>query len=322
MKQPCPVTPSERDASTKVALKVDVDTKVGLLAGVRNLADLLGELGLKASFFIAMGPDHSGRALKRLFWPGFLRKQLSSGAASAYGPITMLYGLVLPGPIIAEAAPGLFNRLIAEGHEVGLHGWDHVFWHDRLRGLSDTRTRRELDRAAGLFRAITGMDPATFASPGWQITGRALAAMAEMGITHVSCTRGRSPFRPLRRGRALPLVELPTTMPSMDEALSLPGVTPANVGQWLADQVRPARLNVFTLHGEVEGRALLPAFRAFLTTLMARGASFPRLVDAALEAAASPLPAEEIVWGQVPQRAYEVSFQASALPGIDGGLGR
>lgn len=303
-----------RPQAPAVVLKVDVDTRVGLLTGVRSLADLLDELGIRASFFIAMGPDHSGRALKRLLRPGFLRKQLNSGAASAYGPVTMLYGLLLPGPIIANSAPGLLNRLIAEGHEVGLHGWDHVFWHDRVRRLSAQRTRRELTQAAELFARITGMAPASFASPGWQITGPALTAMVEMGVTHVSCTRGSSPFRPLVGGRALPVVELPTTMPSMDEALSLPGVNPGNVGQWLAGQARPGALNVFTLHAEVEGRALLPAFRRFLETLLAAGAAFPRLIDAARQAASSPLPAEEIVWGQVPQRAYEVSYQASARP--------
>jgi peptidoglycan/xylan/chitin deacetylase (PgdA/CDA1 family) len=297
-----------------VVLKVDVDTRVGLLIGVRTLADLLGEMGITASFLIAMGPDHSGRALKRLLRPGFLRKQLKSRAASAYGLVTMLYGLLLPGPIIAESAPRLFNRLIAEGHEVGLHGWDHVFWHDRVRRLSAGRTRQELSEATELFARITGMDPASFASPGWQITGAALAVLAELGVTHVSCTRGVSPFRPLVNGRPLPLVELPTTMPSMDEALSLPSMSPGNVGQWLAGQARPGALNVFTLHAEVEGRALLPAFRHFLETLRAAGAEFPRLIDVARQAVSVSLPAEEIIWGQIPLRAYEVALQASARP--------
>lgn len=299
-------------AATRVVLKVDVDTKVGLLDGVRRLADLLGELGLTASFFIAMGPDHSGRALKRLFRPGFLQKQLHSGAAGAYGPITMLYGLLLPGPIIAQAAPGLLNRLFSEGHEVGLHGWDHVFWHDRMRHLPKARVKRELEQAAELFRSITGMAPASFASPGWQISADGLEALCELGISHVSCARGSHPFRPLVKGRALPLVELPTTMPTMDEALSLPGVTPANVGSWLAGQARSGRLNVFTLHAEVEGRGLLPQFREFLELLLKEGARFPRLIDAALEAARSGLPAEEIAWGDWPQRAYQVAVQAAA----------
>ncbi|MFH1033178.1 MAG: polysaccharide deacetylase family protein [Pseudomonadota bacterium] len=305
----------QTEAPTRVVLKVDVDTKVGLLDGTRRLADILGELGIRASFFVAMGPDHSGRALKRVLRPGFLQKQMHSGAAAAYGPITMLYGLLLPGPIIAECAPGLLNRLINEGHEVGLHGWDHVYWHDRVRHLDAGRTRRQLDLAAGLFQKITGFSPASFASPGWQVNDAALLAMARMGLTHVSCTRGKSPFRPLVGGRVLPLIELPTTMPSLDEVLSLPQVTPATAARYLAEQVRPGRLNVFTLHGEVEGRQMAPAFRQFLDILLGRGVVFPRLIDAARQAARGPLPAEAIAWSTVPHRAGELAFQPSALAG-------
>jgi peptidoglycan/xylan/chitin deacetylase (PgdA/CDA1 family) len=301
--------------ATSLVLKVDVDTRVGLMDGVRRLADLCGELGVRASFYVAMGPDHSGRALKRLLRPGFLRKQMHSGAASAYGPITMLYGLLLPGPIIAQGAPRLLNRLINEGHEVGLHGWDHVYWHDYVRHLDAARTRRQLEQAAELFQRLTGLTAATFASPGWQINDAALLAMVEMGITHVSCTRGRAPFRPLVAGRALPLVELPTTLPSTDEVLSLPQVTTANVGRYLAGLVRPGELNVFTLHGEVEGRQLLPAFREFITVLQEKGVRFITLLEAARRAARDYLPAEAIAWSTVPHRAGELAFQASALAG-------
>ncbi len=296
--------------ATRLVLKVDVDTRVGLREGVPRLLDLMAELGLKASFFISMGPDHSGRALKRLFRPGFLKKQLKSGAAGAYGPVTMMYGLLLPGPIIARSAPGIINRCLAAGHEAGLHGWDHVFWHDRLRGLAPERVRMELGQAFNLFYEITGFTPASFAAPGWQITDQALLALEELGISHVSCTRGRSPFRPLVKGRALRLIELPTTLPSLDEVLALPGLDQGRAAGHLAGLVEPGRLNVFTLHAEVEGRAFLPVFREFCQRLQGQGVGFPRLVDAALEMAGAP--AERVAWGPVAGRAYEVAWQASA----------
>ncbi|MFH1059486.1 MAG: polysaccharide deacetylase family protein [Pseudomonadota bacterium] len=305
--------PTNSQSDTRVVLKVDVDTRVGFLDGARRLADLMAGLGVRASFFIAMGPDHSGRALKRLTKPGFLQKQLKAKAASAFGLRTMLYGILLPGPIIARSAPGLINRLVNEGHEVGLHGWDHVFWHDRVRRLDPERTRRELTRAANLFRELTGFAPAAFAAPGWQVSDAALRVMAELGISHISCTRGRAPFRPLAAGEVLPLIELPTTLPTADEVLSLPEVNPANLGRWLAAQVRTGDLNVFTLHGEVEGRAMLPALRDFITSLQDQGARFVRLIDAARDAARAPLPAEAIAWGRVPHRAGEVAYQPSAL---------
>lgn len=305
---------SQTPRRTSLVLKVDVDTKVGLVQGVPCLAEMFGRLGVKASFFVAMGPDHSGWALARLRKPGFLRKQMRSGAAGAYGLRTMLYGLLLPGPIIAASAPEVLKNLRAQGHEVGVHGWDHVFWHDRLRTLEPVRVRAQLGRAWRLYKEIMGQAPASFASPGWQITDDALLALVEMGISHISCTRGRGPFRPLAAGLALPIVELPTTLPTLDEVLGRGGTTLANAAERLAALVQPGRLNVYTLHGEVEGRAQAPVLDEFIGRLQEQGVRFLRLVEAAAEAAAAGLPGEAIAWAEVPGRAGEVAWQASARP--------
>jgi undecaprenyl phosphate-alpha-L-ara4FN deformylase len=307
------ISKQPQNEATRLVLKVDVDTKVGLIQGVPRLAEMFSRLGVRASFFVAMGPDNSGRALVRLVKPGFLAKQLRSGAAGAYGVRTMLQGLVLPGPIIASSAPQLFNDLLSQGHEVGLHGWDHVFWHDRLRSLPSERVRAHLGRAWRLYKEITGQAPTSFASPGWQITDDALEAMVEMGISHVSCTRGRTPFRPLVKGQALPIVELPTTLPSLDEVLGRGGVDRQGAAANLAGLVRPGELNVFTLHGEVEGREMAPVLEEFIRLLLKRGVEFVRLVDGAYAAAEAGLPAEGIAWAPVPGRAGEVSWQASTL---------
>jgi len=297
--------PEQRPTDTRLALKVDVDTLVGLQVGVPRLLDLSGRLGLKASFYVSLGPDHSGRALKRAFKPGFLSKQMRSGAAGAYGLKTMLYGLALPGPVIATRAPGALNRIIDQGHEAGLHAWDHVYWQDRLAAMPADRMRRELAQGAAAFREVTGMAPASFAAPGWQVTPPAMAAMAEMGMTHVSCTRGAEPFRPVVEGRALALVELPTTLPSLDEVLGL-GTPADRAAAHLAGLVIPGRLNVFTLHAEVEGRRQAPILEELCRRLMEQGVRFLRLVDAAAEEAASA-PARELDWVRVPGRAYAVA---------------
>ncbi len=303
---PEPIQPGHAGGPPRLVLKIDVDTKVGLTDGVPRLMELLTLLGVRASFFVAMGPDHSGRALKRLLRPGFLRKQLRSGAAAAYGPRTMLYGILLPGPIIARSAPGLLGRLMSAGFEVGLHGWDHVFWHDRLRGLDRERLLAELGQAYNLFLELTGRAPASFASPGWQITGQAMTALCGLGISHVSCTRGRAPFRPLVGGRALPILELPTTLPSLDELMDA-GFSAEAAGKELAGRIESG-LHVFTLHGEVEGRELLPVFEEMCRRLLARGVRFLRLVDAAREVmAAGGVPARRLGWCEAPGRAYQVA---------------
>jgi peptidoglycan/xylan/chitin deacetylase (PgdA/CDA1 family) len=298
-----------RPETARLVLKVDVDTQVGLVRGVPRLLELLDRLGHRASFYVAMGPDNSGRALRRLVRPGFLAKQLRSGAAGAYGLKTMLYGLALPGPNIARSAPDRLRAVLAAGHELGLHGWDHVFWHDRLRGLEPGRVRVELVRAWALFRELTGLEPASFAAPGWQADDKAFLALEGLGLSHVSCTRGRFPFRPVAGGRMLRLLELPTTLPSLDELLAA-GVAPERAAGRLAGLVGPG-LNVFTLHAEVEGRAFRGVLEELLRRLADRGVSLVRLVDAARQEAGRA-PAGRAAWGRLPGRAYQVALQEAA----------
>ena len=47
------------------------------------------------------------------------------------------------------------RRIEAEGHEAGVHGWDHVRWQDGLPRFDSTHAR-ELARAFEVFETITG----------------------------------------------------------------------------------------------------------------------------------------------------------------------
>ncbi|TMH26152.1 MAG: 4-deoxy-4-formamido-L-arabinose-phosphoundecaprenol deformylase, partial [Betaproteobacteria bacterium] len=51
----------------KLALKVDVDTYRGTRRGVPRLVELLKKHGAGATFLFSLGPDHTGRAIKRVF---------------------------------------------------------------------------------------------------------------------------------------------------------------------------------------------------------------------------------------------------------------
>ena len=45
-----------------IGLKVDVDTLRGTREGVPRLAALFKKLGVDATFYFSVGPDHTGRA--------------------------------------------------------------------------------------------------------------------------------------------------------------------------------------------------------------------------------------------------------------------
>ena len=127
----------------KLALKVDVDTYRGTLEGVPRLVDLFQRHGVKATFFFSLGPDTSGKAIKRVFRKGFIRKVLSASPAASYGLRTMLYGTLLPAPDIGGRKETVtrMREAAAAGHAIGIHAWDHVDWHDRLPKM----TRDEIE---------------------------------------------------------------------------------------------------------------------------------------------------------------------------------
>jgi undecaprenyl phosphate-alpha-L-ara4FN deformylase len=101
-------------------------------------------------------------------------------------------------------------------------------------------------------------------------------------------------------------------MPTLDEVLCRPEVTEQGAAGMLAGMVRPGRINVFTLHAEVEGRRYRPVLEEFCRRLQEAGVRFLTLVEAA-RAEAEHAPAEAVTWGPVAERAYPVAWQASAL---------
>ncbi len=295
----------------QLAIKVDIDTHVGMRDGVPRLADALARRGVQASFYVSCGPDHSGRAIRRIFKPGFLAKMLRTNAPGLYGWRTMLYGTLLPGPQIARAFPGHLRDLAAAGHEVGVHGYDHVYWHDKLAQLSYAAVAAELRRGLETFAEVCGHPADAFAAPGWQCTAHSLAAIDAAALRYHSCTRGRTPYRPMAEGRIFATPEIPTTWPTLDETYGRVGTDPVALANYYAEQVRPG-LNVHTIHTEAEGLALLPHFEALLDRL-AGTVEFVRVIDVANSLDAPALPVCGVRAGTIEGRAGTVALQMLAV---------
>src|ERR1700693_1104091 len=88
----------------RLALKIDVDTYRGTREGVPRLMKILRAHGAGATFLFSLGPDHTGRAIKRVFRPGFFGKVRRTSVLKHYGLKTLLYGTLLPGPDIGKRA--------------------------------------------------------------------------------------------------------------------------------------------------------------------------------------------------------------------------
>ncbi|HEX4209035.1 MAG TPA: polysaccharide deacetylase family protein [Candidatus Binataceae bacterium] len=298
----------------EIALKVDVDTHRGLGEGVPRLMTMLGRKGVTASFFIAMGPDNSGRAVMRaLKNPGFLTKMRRTRAVSMYGLRTVLSGTLLPARPIALAFPQVMRDLAQAGFETGVHGYDHVRWQDHLDELGCAGTSAEIDDGFEVYRAVFGSDSNSFAAPGWRTSRDALAALRRKAISYHSDTRGRTPYRCMIGGTVMNVPEIPTTLPTLDEVLGTREVPDGAAAiRYYSQHLDEAALNVHTIHAETEGMGELPTFAAIIDAWRDRGATFVQLGHVAQRLDAEALPVCEVIRMTLPGRAGWISAQGRA----------
>jgi len=293
-----------------VALKVDVDTHQGLGEGVPRLMRALNDLGVTATFLIAMGPDNSGRAIVRVLRnPGFLKKMRRTRAVAMYGLRTVLSGTLLPPRAIALAFPNVMRDLAHAGFEIGVHGYDHVRWQDRLDEIGEGGIRGEIADAFEAFRAVMGLRARSFGAPGWRTSAAALGALDAIGLDYRSDTRGTVPYRCAIEGGVFATPEIPTTLPTMDEVM-VPELCESDpIVRFYLDRINAAALNVHTIHAETEGMGQLETFVALMRALKDRGAHFIQLRDVAATLDRAALPVCEVIRTTLPGRAGWISAQ-------------
>jgi len=293
-----------------IGLKVDVDTFEGMKRGVPVLQAIFEKHGIKGSFFVPMGKDHTGRTVKRVFTrPGFVSKASRTSVLKTYGLKTLLYGLLLPGPEIALSNAAALRALAAAGHEVGIHGLDHVYWHDRARRLDRTRTENILSRAKETYAEILGEQPLSFAAPGWAINSHSLAFFEKHHFIYSSDTRGHSPFYPRIDGRSFAVLQVPTTLPTVDEMVGLEADGEQSMIRYFVSLLTDG-LNVLTVHAELEGKLWTGFLDGFIKGAFDKGYRFERLIDiASAVREAGTVPTGDITYGLVRGRAGEVAIQ-------------
>jgi peptidoglycan/xylan/chitin deacetylase (PgdA/CDA1 family) len=322
--------------NTRIGLKVDVDTLRGTREGVPRLCALLKRLEVDATFYFSVGPDHTGRALRRAFRKGFAQKVARTSVVKHYGIKTLMYGVLLPGPHIGAKAGAVMRGVPDAGFEVGLHTYDHVRWQDHVANASAQWTRAEFERGMQAFEQVFGFQAKTHAAAGWQINAHALELEREYGFDYVSDTRGRTPFWPLLADGGSSCLQLPTTLPTFDELLGSNGVDESNIAQAVYQHSQaqaggvqppgaqprggPPRVGlpqVFTLHAELEGMRLLGPFEALLQKWRAAGAQICSMGALHASILAQNWPRQPVIMGEVAGRSGLLALQPPAAAPIE-----
>jgi peptidoglycan/xylan/chitin deacetylase (PgdA/CDA1 family) len=217
-----------------------------------------------------------------------------------YGIRTLLSGTLLSSALIGKENPDQLRAIVIEGHELGIHGYDHVRWQDRLEKMDETEIEADLGKSMSAYESILGARPFSTAAPGWRCTPQSLAVQDQLKFSYASDVRGLAPFFPVHDGVVFQTLQVPTTLPTLDELI---GRVP-RPNEYLLSLLRDG-LNVHTIHAEVEGRHYLSMFEDFLKGIGRRRAETVVLREVAerlLRGGAEPLPKLPVRRGNLPGR--------------------
>lgn len=275
----------------RIALKIDVDTCHGAQRGVPALRAVLQRHGAAATFFFPLGPDHSGRQTG------------SDSLTSYYDLTTRLYGRLLPAPEIGQRAVTALREAREAGFEVAIRAWDRAQWEKQAPQAENPWIEQQMVRASQRFKEIFAEAPLAYAAAGWRGNRHALRLTQRLGFCYASDCRGKFPFIPVIDGELVLCPQLPTTLPTIDELLSQPAISPAQAGEKiLATAAEVDGDHVFTLRAELEGMRYLDVFERLLTEWRKNGYDVISLRELLGTRNIAQLPRHNIILAEIPGR--------------------
>jgi peptidoglycan/xylan/chitin deacetylase (PgdA/CDA1 family) len=209
----------------------------------------------------------------------------------------------VPGHTV-DTFPALCGEIVERGHEIGHHG----YLHESPAGLAPEEERRVLERGLEAIERATGVKPAGYRSPGWELSAVSVELLLEYGFEYDSSMMAQD-FELYRCrvgdaagtdgayvfGDEVDLVEFPVSWslddyPQMEfvKSLALPGLSgyEKTLAMWTADfdymnEEIPSGVFGITFHPQVIGRG---GRMRILENLIAHirqtpGAEFRRVVD-------------------------------------------
>lgn len=213
--------------------RVDIDSRYGLLHGVPNLLDALSRNDAKASFFIPMGGESTLLELLRH------RGGPRGGMAGVKLPKLEVARMILSPRDFAAENVRLLERIVAEGHSLGVHGFKHRAW---TRSLDSIDAAGHVRMATERFKELMGSPPSTFAAPAFRTNSTVLDALDANGYAAAGDMAGEQPFHPMAAGRHYSCVQVPVNlkMPSTDplvESYCLSGMSDSDAAAAVCRQI-------------------------------------------------------------------------------------
>src|SRR3954471_23607778 len=168
--------------------------------------------GARCAVALSFDSDHEtnelrdgGKSIGRMCWGQYgarvgvprIRKLLSKHGVRAtfYVPA-----------VSAMLHPEEQKALVAEGHEIGIHGWIH-----ELNSVLPRDAERDLMlRSADVLEKVSGVRPVGLRTPSWDFSWNTLSIEAEMGLLYDSSLMSDEDcYELLLDGKSCGVIELP-----------------------------------------------------------------------------------------------------------------
>jgi peptidoglycan/xylan/chitin deacetylase (PgdA/CDA1 family) len=205
--------------------------KVDKVRAGRSLKPKTWENGARCAVALSFDSDHEtnelrdgGESIGRLSWGQYGNRRgvprILETLKAADVPATFFVPAVA-----ALLHPDEQKRVIAEGHEIGLHGWIH-----EVNTQVPPDKERELHlRAADTLEKITGVRAVGMRTPSWDFSAVTLEIERELGLLYDSSLMADDdPYELVENGEPTGMVELPV--------------------EWIRDDAVYFNMNRFTAH--------------------------------------------------------------------------
>ncbi|WP_027469362.1 hypothetical protein [Deefgea rivuli] len=205
-----------------IALKIDVDNLAAIELGVPRLQQILLERQCGASFFWSLGREKNGicmlpaRGLRRFSGAGQLALRARFGAKA------LCRGSLWPAASLSKLALLALKDLPQFEH--GLRPAQNYQWQQRIVTLPADETSCLISEDLAQFTRLTGSVPVAFSAKSWQANRAVYRSEQLSGWSFASDTRGISPFWPVVNAEVSRCMQLPVTLPMLEEILPYSGL--------------------------------------------------------------------------------------------------
>jgi peptidoglycan/xylan/chitin deacetylase (PgdA/CDA1 family) len=235
-------------------IRVDVDS-IGDIKALPGTLDFLDDAGVKATFFVAMGPDGSGKNLFR-----YLKRPWALGRArpARFGFGNLVRGIV--SPVCMEDCRAELYEIKKRGHEVGLHGYDHYQW-IKTEGQ---KARFQVEKGRMIFEDVFDFAPKSFASPGFTVNQRILSITERFDYS--SDFISKEPFYPRINGEKFQTLQVPVSMKSIGE-FEIGGANDGEIQKAYKNEIEKNGFFTFYFHPSYEMNYQTRLLRKIITLL-------------------------------------------------------